>query len=173
MFERITSGFAVHIGFFHAIRVYTICVCMVHMICKESSKFVKWVALTRAGVVCEWKCLSAFTTDSAGKLNVFWHNGDSLGMNSTQVCILKETNQVSFWCFLESHNSWRLKSKISLEVLSNFSNQSLERKFSDQEFSWFLISSNFSQGPDTLVDFWYLRISLKTKQTTQPVSILK
>ena len=35
-----------------------------------------------------------FPSDSSRELNVFWHDGDPLGMDGTQVCIFKETNKV-------------------------------------------------------------------------------
>ena len=43
-------------------------------------------------------------------------------------------------------HSCALKSKICFKVLSNFSNQSLERKFTDQQFGGFLVPSDFSEG---------------------------
>ena len=35
--------------------------------------------------------LRALTTDAARQLNVLGHDCDALGMNSTQICVLKET----------------------------------------------------------------------------------
>ena len=48
--------------------------------------------------------LSSFTTDSASKLDVFGHDGHSLGMDGAQVGVLKETDEVSFACFLKGHD---------------------------------------------------------------------
>ena len=48
--------------------------------------------------------LSSFTTDSASKLDVFWHDGHSLGVDGAQVGVLKETDEVSFACFLKGHD---------------------------------------------------------------------
>jgi hypothetical protein len=50
---------------------------------------------------------------------------------------------------LESTDSRRLKTEISLEVLSNFPDETLEWKFADQEFSGFLVSSDFSESDGT------------------------
>eukprot|EP00956_Cyclotella_meneghiniana_P041788 scaffold239671_cov92-Cyclotella_meneghiniana.AAC.1 len=53
---------------------------------------------------------SAFTTDAARKLNVLGHNGDALGVDSTQVRVLKQFNQVCFRRFLKTKNTARLES---------------------------------------------------------------
>jgi hypothetical protein len=60
------------------------------------------MALKRAGVFY-WslgQVLSSFTTDSPRQLDVFGHNSHSLGVDSTQVGVFKQTNKVSFACFL-------------------------------------------------------------------------
>lgn len=48
----------------------------------------------------EWN-LSSFTTDAAGQLYVFWHDSDPLGMDGTQVGILKQTHKVGLAGFLK------------------------------------------------------------------------
>ena len=104
--------------------------------------------------------LSTFTTDSAGKLDVLWHDGDTLGVNGTQVGIFEKTNQVSLASLLESHNSRALESKISLEVLGNFTNQTLEGQFSDQQFSALLVTTDLSQCYGSWpVSVWLLHAS--------------
>ena len=40
--------------------------------------------------------LSTFTTDTAGKLDILGHDGDTLGVDGAQVGIFEETDQVSF-----------------------------------------------------------------------------
>ena len=75
--------------------------------------------------------LRTFSADSSSELDVLGHDGDSLGVDSTQVGIFEESDQVSFGGFLESHDGRGLEAKISFEVLGDFSYQSLERKFSD------------------------------------------
>lgn len=39
-------------------------------------------------------CLSALSADAACQLDVFGHNGDTLGMDGTQVSVLEQTHQV-------------------------------------------------------------------------------
>ena len=70
-------------------------------------------------------------------------------MDSAQVGVLKESNQVGFGSFLEGHDSRALESEIGFEILGDLSNQSLERKFSDQEFGGLLVPSDFSKSDGT------------------------
>ena len=60
-------------------------------------------------------------------------DGDSLGVDSGQVGVLEQGNEVSLGGFLESGDGRGLESEISLEVLGDFSDQSLEGEFSDEE----------------------------------------
>ena len=79
-----------------------------------------------------WYCITIFalgplSADSPSVLDVLGHDGDPLGMDGAEVCVLEETNQVSLACLLKSHHGRALESQVSLEVLSNFTNQPLER----------------------------------------------
>ena len=70
-------------------------------------------------------------------------------MDGSEVGILEETNEVSLSGLLESQNSARLEAEVSLEVLSNLSDESLERELSDEELSALLIASDLSQSHGT------------------------
>lgn len=65
------------------------------------------------------------------EFDVLMHDGDSLCKNSAKVGIFNQTNKIGFNGFLKSRNGTALESKIYFEILSDFSNQSLERKFPD------------------------------------------
>ena len=39
--------------------------------------------------------LCTLSTDTASKLDILWHNGDTLGVDGTQVGVLKQSNEVS------------------------------------------------------------------------------
>ncbi len=45
--------------------------------------------------------LRALSTDAASQLDVLWHDGDTLGVDGSQVGVLEETNQVSLSGLLE------------------------------------------------------------------------
>jgi histone H3 len=88
----------------------------------------------------------SFSSDSSGQLHVLGHDGDSLGVDGAEVGVFEETDQVGLGGFLEGEDSGGLESEVSLELSSDFSNQSLERKFSNEEFGALLESSDFSEG---------------------------
>ena len=90
--------------------------------------------------------LSTFSTDAAGKLDVLWHNGDTLGVDSAQVGIFEKTNQVSLRCFLESHDGAALETQVSLEVLSDLTDQPLEGQFADQKLSGLLVTTDLTES---------------------------
>ena len=94
-------------------------------------------------------CLSTFSTDTAGKLDVLWHNGDTLGVDGAQVGIFEKTNQVSLRCFLESHIGARLETQVSLEVLGDFTDKTLEGQFADQQFGGFLVTTDLTESDCT------------------------
>ncbi|EPZ32224.1 HECT-domain-containing protein [Rozella allomycis CSF55] len=100
--------------------------------------------------------VAAFSADTSCQLNVFWHNGNTLSMDSAKVSIFKQSNEVSFSSFLKSTNSSRLETEISLEVLSNFTNKSLKWQFTDQKFSRFLVTTDFTKSDSS----WSVTVSL-------------
>ena len=101
--------------------------------------------------------LWSLSSDSSCELHVLWHDGDSLGVDGAEVSVLEEWNEVSFSGLLESKDGRWLESQVSLELLSNLSYESLEWELSDEEFSWFLVSSNFSEGNSSWsISVWLL-----------------
>lgn len=98
--------------------------------------------------------LSTLATNSSGKLNVLRHNSDTFSVDCAKICVFEQTHQVSFASFLECHHGGALKSQIGFEVLSDFSHQTLEREFADQELGGFLVTTNFTEsygaGPVTM-----------------------
>lgn len=104
--------------------------------------------------------LSTFSTDSSGQLDILWHDGDTFGVDGAQVGIFEETDEVSFRCFLKGHDGRALETQVSLEVLGDFTDQSLEGQFSDKQFSRFLVSSDLTKGYSTWsVSVWFLHSS--------------
>ncbi len=90
--------------------------------------------------------LSTFSTDSPGELDILGHDGDSFGVDGAQVGVLKETNQVSLASLLQSHNGAGLESQISLEVLGNFSDKTLEGELTDQKLGRLLVASDLTES---------------------------
>jgi hypothetical protein len=91
----------------------------------------------------------SLSSDSSGELHVLWHDGNSLGVDGAQVGVFEKSNHVGFSGFLKGKDGGRLESKVGLEVGGDFSNESLERKLSDEELGGFLILSDHSEGNGT------------------------
>ena len=66
--------------------------------------------------------LGPLAPDPPGELNVLGHNGDSLGMDGTQVSVLEQSNQIGLTGFLESAHGSGLEPQIRLKILSYFTN---------------------------------------------------
>ena len=90
--------------------------------------------------------LCPLPSNTTGQLDVLGHDGNTLGMDGTQVGIFKETDQVCLRCLLQGHHSRGLEPKVSLEVLGNFTDEPLEGKFTDEELCALLIPSNLPEG---------------------------
>ena len=82
-------------------------------------------------------------------MDVLGHDGNTLGMDGAQVGVLEESNKVSLSSLLKSKDGRTLESKVSLEVLGDFTDKSLEGELSDQELSGLLVSSNFTKSDST------------------------
>ncbi|KAK6933750.1 hypothetical protein RJ641_036644 [Dillenia turbinata] len=83
-----------------------------------------------------------------------------------EVSVLKESNQVGLDNFLQDSDSGALETQIGLEVLSNLTNQMLEREFADEKLYALLVLSDFfeSNGSKTetvgLLDSFNVRSQL-------------
>ena len=93
--------------------------------------------------------LSTLSTDTAGKLDVLGHNGDTLGVDSAQVGVFEETDQVSLGGFLESHDGGALETQVGLEVLSDLTDQPLEGQLADQKLSGLLVTTDLTESDGT------------------------
>ena len=100
-----------------------------------------------------WKIDSGFlgtlTTDTPGQLDVLGHDGDTLGVDSAQVGVFEETDEVSLGSFLESHDSAGLETQVSLEILSDLTDQTLEGQLADQELGRLLVTTDLTKSDGT------------------------
>ena len=90
--------------------------------------------------------LSALSTDAPGELDVLGHDGHPLGVDGAKVGILKETNKVSLTGLLKCGNSRALEAQVGLEVLGDFSDQSLEGQLPDKQLGRLLVSPDLPEG---------------------------
>jgi len=101
---------------------------------------------------CSWKAtrskanLRTLSTDTTGELNVLRHDCDTLGVNGTQVGILEQSNKISLRGLLESQHGTALESKIALEILGNFTNQTLEGQLADEKVGGLLVTTDLTKS---------------------------
>lgn len=79
-------------------------------------------------------------------MHVLGHDGDSLGVDGAEVGVFEEGDEVSLSSLLEGKDGGGLESEVRLELLGNLSDESLERKLSDEELSGLLVSSDLSES---------------------------
>ena len=104
------------------------------------------MALKRAGWERGSKCLSTLSSDSPGELDVLGHDGDPLGVDGAQVGILEESDEVSLAGLLESHDGRALEPQVSLEVLGDLPDQTLEGELADEKLSGLLVPPDLSES---------------------------
>ena len=93
--------------------------------------------------------LSALTTDAASKLDVFRHDGHTLGVDGAKVGVLKERDKVGLRSFLKGKDGSTLETKVVLEVLGDLTDETLERKLADQKVGGLLITTDLTKGNRT------------------------
>ena len=98
--------------------------------------------------------LSTFSTDTSGQLDVLGHDGDTFGVDGTQVGVLKQTNQVSLASLLKGHDGRALEPQVGLEILGDLTDQTLEGQFTDEQLCALLVTTDLTEshrpGPVTM-----------------------
>ena len=93
--------------------------------------------------------LRAFTTDTTSQLDVLGHNGNPLGVDGTQVGVFEQSNKVSLRSFLKSRDGRRLEPQVSLELLGNLTDQTLEGQLPDQQLGGLLEPPDLTESDGT------------------------
>jgi len=100
------------------------------------------------------RALCALATDTAGKLDVLRHDGDTLGVNGTQVGVLKERGQVRLRSLLQGHDGVGLEAEVSLEILGHLAHEALKGKLADEELGRLLVLADLAErngaGPEAV-----------------------
>jgi len=102
------------------------------------------------------RCLRALATESSGKLDILGLNGDTLGVDGAQVGVLEKRDEVSLNGFLEGTDGRGLEAEVGLEVLCDFTDQTLEGELSDQELGRLLVTSDLTESDGT----WLIPVGL-------------
>jgi len=58
----------------------------------------------------------ALSTDAAGELDVLWHDGNTFGVDGSEVGVFEESNEVGLGGFLEGENGGALETEVVLEL---------------------------------------------------------
>ena len=90
--------------------------------------------------------LSTLSTDSPCQLDVLGHDGHPLGVDSAQVGVLEQADEVGLAGLLQSHHGGALEPQVSLEVLGDLPDQTLEGQLADEELGGLLVPPDLSEG---------------------------
>jgi len=104
--------------------------------------------------------LGTLTTETAGELDILGLDSNSLGVDSAQVGVLEEGDEVGLDRLLKSTNGGGLESEVRLEVLGNLTNETLEWELSDEKLSGLLVATNLTESDGSwLISVWLLDTS--------------
>ena len=90
--------------------------------------------------------LGPLATDAAGQLDVLGHDGHPLGVDGAEVGVLEKSNQVGFAGLLESHDGGALEAQVSLEVLGDLADETLEGELADEKLSGLLVAPDLTES---------------------------
>jgi hypothetical protein len=83
-------------------------------------------------------------------------DGNTLCVDGAKVGIFEKGDKVCLDGLLKSTDSAGLEAKIALEVLGNFTNQTLERELSDEKLGRFLVSTDLTESDGS----WLVSVGL-------------
>jgi hypothetical protein len=106
------------------------------------------------------KHLGSLSTDTAGELDVLWHDGHTLGVDGSQVGVLEESHQVGLGSLLQRQDGRALEPQVGLEVLGNLTHKPLEWELADQELGGLLVLTDLTKSDGSWpVPVWLLHSS--------------
>ena len=92
------------------------------------------------------KNLFLFPANPSCQLHVLWHDGDTLGMDSAEVCIFKELYKISLTRLLQGHHCGTLEAQIRPTNLCNLTHKPLEGVLMNKQCRSLLILSDLPEG---------------------------
>ena len=90
--------------------------------------------------------LGTLSTDPPRQLDVLGHDGDPLGVDGAQVGVLEKSDEVGLAGLLEGHDGGALEPEVSLEVLGDLPDQTLEGELADQKLGGLLVPPDLPEG---------------------------
>ena len=70
--------------------------------------------------------VEALATDATGQVQVFFHDGDALGVDGAEVGILEEPGEVALSCLLEGQEGGALEAELVVDAVADGADESLE-----------------------------------------------
>ena len=89
---------------------------------------------------------AALPTDAAGELDVLGHDRNALGVDGTEVGVLKEPDKVGLRRLLESEDGRGLEAKVGLDILGDLTDETLEGRLADEKVCTLLVLTNLAEG---------------------------
>ena len=91
-------------------------------------------------------CLRTLSTNTTGKLDVLWHDSHTLGVDGAKVGVLEKTNKVGLGCLLEGKHGRSLEPQVTLEILGDLPDQTLEGELANQEIGRLLVPTDLTKS---------------------------
>jgi hypothetical protein len=79
-------------------------------------------------------------------LNILRHDSNTLGVDGAEVGVFKETDEVRLGSLLKGEDGRSLETKVGLEVLGNLTDETLERKLSNQKVGTLLVTTDLTKS---------------------------
>jgi len=76
-------------------------------------------------------------------------DGDTLGVDGAKVGVLEKRDEISLNGLLKSTDGRRLEAKVALEVLGDFTNETLEWELADEELGRLLVATDLTESDGT------------------------
>jgi histone H3 len=86
------------------------------------------------------------STDATSEDHILLHDGDTLGVDGAQVGVLEETDQVSLRGLLEGSDGGSLEAEISLVLLGDLTDETLEGELADEQVSGLLVTTDLTKS---------------------------
>ena len=91
--------------------------------------------------------LSLRSPNAPCQLHILGHDRDSLGVQRTEIAILKEPDEMRFGCLLKGQQGRGLPSEeFRGHVGLDFADEAGERELAEEEVGAFLVLANFAEG---------------------------
>lgn len=90
--------------------------------------------------------LGPLPANAPSQLNILGHDSHALRVDSAQIGVLKQADEIGFGGLLQGEDGGALKAQVGLEVLGDLADETLEGELADEELGRLLELANFTKG---------------------------